>query len=88
MPKGRVVIAPMRHPDNDNRWSVGVYVPVPDSQQGHKLRTWVSKCETYEEALRVVQFLHYDYETQFIGIHIPDEEEAWTFWTRVREPWP
>lgn len=86
LPLDQVVIAPIRHPDNDNTWTVGVYEPVPSVQHGHKLRTWISKCETYEEAQKVVTFLYYDAETRFIGINIPEDE--WPFWGRVREPWP
>jgi hypothetical protein len=81
-------MVPIRHPDNDNTWTVGVFEPVgfPAGLESHRLRTWISKCRTYKEAQKVVTFLHYDVVTHFITLNVPKDEGP--FWNRVREPWP
>lgn len=86
--QGRVTVAPIRHPHNDNTWTVGIYAPFVSDRAGpgHRLRACVSKCQTYEDAQRVVGFISYDVELDFIGLNIPPKEQK--FWSQVREPWP
>jgi hypothetical protein len=85
---GKVTIAPIRHPANDNTWTVGIYVPFVSDLvgYGHRLQSYATKCETYEEALRAASFMSYDLKRQYLGIRIP--EDGHDFWERVRATYP
>ena len=82
--QGEVTIAPIRHPANDNTWTVGVYVPIEHEQlgHGHKLWSYSTKCETYEEALKAASFMSYDPKRQYLGFDLPESERE--FWDRVQ----
>lgn len=82
--QGEVLIVPIRHPANDNTWTVGVYVPMLHEQlgHGHKLQSYTTKCWTYEEAQKAASFVYYDPKRQYLGINLPEGERE--FWDRVR----
>jgi hypothetical protein len=55
-----ITVAPIRHPDNDDSWCIGVYDPTePPLGIGHRLRGFLHNvhCKTYEEALQAASFL-------------------------------
>jgi hypothetical protein len=81
LPKDSVGIVPIRHPANDNTWSVGIYIPAP-AVHGHKLHAYATRCKTYEDALKAASFIQYDHARNHLGFNIPEGGQE--FWESVR----